>query len=134
MGKRDRERVERIKFGNLFERIRNTGIKLATYGQVKGELLKGDTSDQVNKVNELIGGGLLPESKLKKIIMAEAPKEMDKAIKKYQKEGKEITVDTLTAEVESNKDGFRDLAGRAGLDLDYFRGLAKRRMEAKGIK
>lgn len=130
MGKRDRERINQIKQG-IIKPFRNVAIKAIAYNGVKDELMKGETSDQVNRLSGLMDENVLPSEKLKKAIMKSAPKEMDNATKKYKKQGKEITVDLLVEEVERNEGGFRQLAENVGLTMDYFRTLAKERMSSK---
>jgi hypothetical protein len=140
MGIRDRERITRIKEGketSIRDKILNNPVtksilKHTSVNGVKQELLRGDVSEQTSKLNTLMGEGLLPDWKLKQTIMAKAPGEMDKAIKKYQKQGKSITVDTLLSELRSEK-GFLQTCERCGLDYTWFTGLAKERMDAKGI-
>ena len=70
--------------------------------------------------------------KLRKAIASKAPKEMDKGIKKLQKEGKAVSVDALCAEIKTTP-GFLAMCERVGLDLAWFEKLAKKRMEAHGL-
>jgi len=96
---------------------------------MKEELSKGSVTDQTGRLDELVGTGVLPGGNLKKAIMAKAPGEMDKAIKKYRKQGKEITVESLLVEVRSEP-GFLAMCERVGLGYGWFERLAKERMEA----
>lgn len=131
MGSRDRERKAKIKQG-ILKPFRNTAIKLAARGGVIRELSKGTTTEQIGKLDELATMGVLPTSKLGKAIMDKAPKEMDKAIKKYQKEGKKITVDSLLVEVRSQR-GFLDMCNKIGITYQWFEDLARTRMKAHSI-
>lgn len=131
MGQRDRERIAQIKQGML-KPFRNTVIKLAARGGVIRELSKGTTTEQIGKLDELGTVGALPNSKLRKAIMDKAPKEMDKAIRKYQKEGKKITVDSLLVEVRSQR-GFLDMCNKVGITYKWFEDLARTKMETHGI-
>jgi len=130
MGKKNRERVARIVAG--IERPIQQAIALSARGVVARELEKGSTSNQVTKLNELVGTGMLSDKVLKSAIMAKAPGEMDKAIKKYRKEGKPITVESLLTEVRSEP-GFLALCARVGLDYGWFEQLAQERMKKTGI-
>ena len=131
MGRRDRERLERIRAG-LENPIARAAVKLKTRGAVIEELSRGTVSDQTNRLNTLVGEGALKPSRLKDAIMRKAPKEMDKAIKKFRKQGKEITVDSLTAEARTEP-GFLCMCENVGLDLAWFENLAKDRMEANKV-
>ena len=99
---------------------------------VVAELSKGSTEEQVGKLDELVSTGTLPDKRLKEAIMKKAPKEMDKAIKKAQRQGAEITVDSLCREVRTEP-GFLKMCERIGLSLEWFEDLARARMVAKGI-
>ena len=131
MGRRDRERKDQIKQG-ILKPFRNTAIKLATRSGVIRELSKGSTTEQIGKLDELARVGALPNSKLGKAIMDKAPKEMDKAIRKYQEEGKKITVDSLLVEVRSQR-GFLDMCNKVGITYKWFEDLARAKMKAHGI-
>jgi len=74
----------------------------------------------------------LPGGKLAKAIKDKAPKEMDKAIKKFRKQGKEVTVESLCAEVKSTP-GFLQVCNNVGVTLEWFEDLARQRMEANGV-
>ena len=64
--------------------------------------------------------------------MDKAPKEMDKAIRKYQKEGRKITVDSLLVEVRSQQ-GFLDMCNKVGITYKWFEDLARAKMKAHSI-
>ncbi len=135
MGRRDRERIERIRAGletPIAGRVAKRILSVASRRGVREELSKGTVSEQTNRLNQLVGEGVLPESNLKTALMRKAPKEMDKAIKNYKKKGKEITVDSLLVEVRLDS-GFLKMCANVGLDYNWFEKLAKERMEAYGL-
>lgn len=135
MGRRKRERRERIQLGletPIAGRVAKKVLAFASRKGVIGELSKGTVSEQTNKLNELVGDGALPGGSLAKAIRQKAPKEMDKAIKQFRKQGKEITVDSLLVEVRETP-GFLKMCESAGLDYGWFERLAKERMEAHGL-
>ena len=135
MGRRARERIERIRAGletPIAGRVAKKVLAVSSRKGVIEELSKGTVSEQTNKLNELVGTGALPSGRLAKAIINKAPKEMDKAIKKFLRKGKEITVDSLLAEVRSDK-GFLKMCEGVGLDYGWFEKLAKERMEVKGL-
>ena len=138
MGRRDRERIERITSGkekpfrNLGNPIVRKAVAFASRKGVVEELSRGTTGEQVSRLEELRGSGTLPDRKLKEAIMRKAPKEMDKGIAKFQKQGKEITVHNLLEEVRTER-GFLDMCERVGITYDWFKNLARERMRAKGV-
>ena len=108
-------------------------VKSVSRKGVVKELSKGSVTDQTGKLEELVGTGNLPASRLRDALTSNAPKEMDKAIKKFLKEGRVISVATLTAEARSEP-GFLKMCQRVGLDISWFENLARERMEVYGIK
>ena len=143
MGSRDRERIERINRGEEepisgIRRILNNplgrkAVAFASRKGVVGELSKGTTGEQINRLNELSGSGSLSDRKLKEAIMRKAPKEMDKGIKKFQKQNKEISIESLLTEVRTEP-GFLKMCERLGLSYAWFEDLAQSRMKANGIE
>lgn len=133
MGRRDRERIARIEAGqeepvrNAFSPTIRKAISFITRGSVVKELRNASTEDQIGVLQSTV-----PGNKMKDAITRAAPGEMDKAIRKFQKEGKEVTVDTLCAEIKSTP-GFLAMCTKAGLDLAWFEDLARKRMEAHGL-
>ena len=134
MGRRDRERIARIQSGEeepISSRARRIVsnpigrqiLRRASRQGVIDELSKGTVSEQIDNLREAT-----PNGELVKAIKSKAPKEMDKAIRKFRKEGKEISVGTLCAEVKSTPNLL------AIVPLEWFEDLAKQRMEANGIK
>ena len=144
MGRSSREHRERVAQG-LEEPFRNNGTadalrnpiartatKLASRKGVIDELSKGSVSDQSGRLDELVGTGTLSPSKLRSAIKAKAPKEMDKAIRKFQKKGIEVSVDTLCADVRSEP-RFLKTCESVGLSLEWFEQLARDRMQKHGL-
>jgi len=97
-------------------------LRRASRQGVIDELSKGTVSEQIDNLREAT-----PHGELAKAIKSKAPKEMDKAIRKFKKEGREISVDTLCAEVKSTPNLL------AIVPLEWFEDLARQRMEAYGI-
>jgi len=134
MGRWNRERIARIERGEeesiaaqQVKRIASNPLgrailRRASHKGVVEELSKGDVSQQIDNLR-----GAVPDGVLAKTIKSKVPKEMDKAIKKFQKEGKEISVDTLCSEVKSTPGLL------AIVPLEWFEDLAKQRMEAHKI-
>ncbi len=140
MGKRDRERIERIQQGKeqpisnraLRNPVARTALKLAGRKGVVEELSRGSVNEQTERLGELVGTGILGGERLKKALMNKAPKEMDKAIRKFQKQKRDITVDSLLADTRSEP-GFLKMCENIGLNLDWFEELARERMKKHGI-
>ncbi len=126
----------RLRAAGAAVAVRNPVVKrvaeaVARRSVVK-ELSKGSVDDQAARLDELRGSGELPQSNLRDSIVSNAPGEMDKAIRKYLKKGKPVTVDTLCAEVRNNQ-SFLKMCTGVGLDLSWFENLARERMEAYGL-
>ena len=147
MGRQDRERIARIEAGkekSISQQAREGVAKLAnnpigrqilkraSHKGVVEELSKGDVTDQVHRLDSMAGTGELPGGELARTIKSKAPKEMDKAIKKFKKQGNEITVESLCAEIKSTP-GFLQMCNNAGITLEWFEDLARERMEANGV-
>ncbi len=144
MGRRNRERIARIEAGeeeSTASKVRKGLVdnplsrKVIAISSRKGiveELSRGSTVDQVGKLNTLVGTRNLSKGKLKEAIMKKAPKEMDKAIKTFRKQGKEVTVNSLCAEIKSDS-SFQNMCTGVGLEVSWFENLARERMEAKGL-
>lgn len=137
MGRRERERRERIEAGEEapfrnINPVARWAIKVASRKGVVDELSKGSVDDQTGRLDELVGTGTLSERKLKESIMRKAPREMDKGIKKFLKQGKEITVDNLLAELRS-EGKFLRMCNRVGISYEWFETLARERMEVHGL-
>ena len=138
MGRRDRERIQRIQAGlekpisakMLANPVARKAIAFASRGAVIDELRKAETSDQIDVLSSQIASSR--PDKLRKAIASKAPREMDKGIRELQKEGKTVSVAALCAEVRSTP-GFLPMCEHVGLDLVWFERLAKERMEAHGL-
>lgn len=134
MGKKSKEHRHKVQSRNaaLNNPVTRKAVSLISRQGVVAELTKGSVTDQTIKLVELVSEGNLPASRLREALMKKAPKEMDKAIKKYRKEGREITVESLTAEAKSEQ-GFVKMCERVGLEISWFDNLARERMEAHGL-
>jgi len=133
MGRRNKERIARIQAGeeesisSQARRIASNPLGRAILRRagrqgVIDELSKGDTTQQIANLREAVPNGRLVEA-----IKSKAPKEMDKAIKKFKKEGRKISVDTLCAEVRATPNLL------AVVPLEWFEDLARQRMEVHGV-
>ena len=131
MGRESRERRERIQAGLENPRAR-TVVAKASHVAVVHQLKSGSVDDQTGRLDELREQGTLSQSNLRDAIVSNAPGEMDKAIRKYLKKGKPVTVDTLCEEVKNNQ-SFLKMCTGVGLDLSWFENLARERMEAYGL-
>ncbi len=131
MGKGARLRAARAGAALRNPVVRKVAEAVARRSVVK-ELSKGSVDDQTARLNELRESGELPQSNLRDSVMSNAPGEMDKAIRKYLKKGKPVTVDTLCEEVKNNQ-SFLKMCTGVGLDLSWFENLARERMEAYGL-
>lgn len=127
MGRRNRERIERIQAG-LENPIARTAVKIAARSGVVAELKKASTDDQVEVLSTTVDA-----TRLGRALMKEAPGEMDKGIRKLQKEGRPVTVDELCREIRENVAGFRTMSENAGVPLSWYEDLAGKRMEAAGL-
>lgn len=128
-GKNHKQRVQ-ARNAALSNPVARKAVAFASRGAVIDELRKAETSDQIDVLNGQVASAR--PDKLRKAIASKAPREMDKGIKKLQKEGKDVTVDALCAEIKSTP-GFLSMCERVGLDLEWFEKLAKERMEAHGL-
>ena len=131
MGKGARLRAARAGAALRNPVVRKVAEAVARRSVVK-ELSKGSVDDQTARLNELRESGELPQSNLRDSVVSNAPGEMDKAIGKFIKKGKPVTVDTLCAEVRNNQ-SFLKMCTGVGLDLSWFENLARERMEAYGL-
>jgi len=136
MGRRDRERIERIRegkekpFRHLDNPVARKAVALASRGDVIKTLEQASTEDQIDALNSTVAGQR--PDKLRQALMKKAPKEMDKAIRDFQKMGKAVNVATLTEEIR-NTPSFLAMCSRVGLELSWFEQLAKDRMSVHGI-
>lgn len=129
MGRRDRERLQRILSGeekSISEQKRGELAKTAV-----SILQRESTDKQVSFLQGAIGEGRLKQSKLRQTLEANAPKEMRKGIEKLVKKGKIPTVDLLLEEYRREK-SFQKLAGGVGLTEEWFIRLAENEMSKRG--
>ncbi len=134
MGKRDRERVERLQRGEeesisvrgLNNPLARTAVKLASRRGVVRELTKATTDQQI----EVLGS--TSPSKVGRAIMRKAPGEMDRGIRKSQNQSRKVTVAGLLTEVRTTP-GFLSMCENAGVSYAWFERLARERMKKHGI-
>jgi len=107
--------------------ISRVAITLKSRGSVIAELQKTPVEGQIDTLSRT--AGVTSPSKLAKALTSKAPAEMDKGIRKLQKDGKPVTVDALCTEITSTP-GFLKMCGQVGLSLEWFEDLARKRMEA----
>ena len=91
---------------------------------VVGKLQAQSTSRQVAFLRSALDSGKLAPEKLRKALVNKAPGEMAKGAKRINQRGSKPTVDELMKDIQKNEE-FMALAGRVGLDEDYFINLAK---------
>ena len=131
-----RERRERAALGitedvrqKLANPVSRAAIKVASHKSVVEELSAGTVDQQTQRLNTLVGEGTLSASKLAQAIMKKAPAEMDKGIKKLQRQGQRVTVEALLSEVRTEP-GFLSMCQRVGITYEWFERLAETRMAA----
>jgi len=101
---------------------------------VKKELTEGKTTEEMlGGLDTLMSDGVLGRSALANAIRRKAPGEMDKAIRRFRREGKEISVATLCAEVYADK-RFQATCAKVGIPVSWFEDLARARMEVMKIE
>jgi len=134
VGKRDRERVERIERGmekpisvkGLNNPVARTAVKLASRKGVVDKLTRATTSQQI----EVLGG--ISPTKVGRAIMRKAPGEMDRGIRRFRDRGRQITVALLLTEVRTTP-GFLAMCENAGVSYAWFEQLARERMKKHSI-
>jgi len=124
-----REKVAKV----AGSRVGRKALGMVSRKGVVDQLTSGTTEEVVRNADELVTTGTVGDRAMKDAIMKKAPREMDKGIRKFQKGGKEITVDALCHEVKTTP-GFLEMCERVGLPLEWFENLARERMAAKGIE
>ncbi len=108
-------------------------VKLRSKQAVIDELSKGTVDDQSKRVNTLIDDGVVSGGKARKKLEAKAYQEMNEGIRRFQKQGKPITVSNLLAELRSEPSALK-MFENVGLDYSWFEDLARERMNALGVK
>jgi len=139
MGRRDKERIERIHRGEeksiaeqiLGNPVSRKAVALASRRDVVKTLEQASTEEQIETLNNTVAGQR--PNKLRQALMKKAPKEMDKAIREFQKSGKPITVESLTEEAR-NTPSFVAMCERIELEMSWFDDLARERMKVHGIE
>ncbi len=127
MGRRDRERRERISSGQEEPRSRAVAeVDRARMRRTGYNALQAmGTGNQIKVLRDSLHQGRLTTGKLRKVLEENAYEEMRKGVVKLRRQGKPVTVDALLAEYRKDRD-FRDLAGEVGLDEAWFIALAER--------
>ena len=125
MGKNKKAHKQKVSMRNamLNNPLARGAVAVASRGKVINELNRSSTQDQIEALNGTVA--TKSPDKLRSALESKAPSEMDKAIRKFLKEGKTVTVDTLTAEIQSTP-GFLSMCERVGLTLEWFEELAKK--------
>lgn len=133
MGKKKKLHKEKVAKRNalLSNPLARGAVAVASRGKVIDELNRASTEDQIQALNGTVASSR--PDKLRKALESKAPGEMDKAIRKFQKEGKTVTVELLTEEIRATP-GFLSMCERVGLTITWFEDLARKRMEAHGYE
>jgi hypothetical protein len=132
MGKKKEKHRQKVQARNaiLNNPVARGAVALASRGKVIDKLNRASTDDQIHVLDSQVAS--TSPDKLKQAIMSHAGKEMDKAVVKFRKEGKPVTVDSLTAEIRSTP-SFLKMCDRVGVTLEWFENLARERMGKFGI-
>ena len=134
MGKKDKLHKQRVRERNAQLGLGNTvarkAVSFASHGAVISELRATSLDDQLDVLNGRVAS--TRPDKLKNALTSKAPAEMDKGIKKLQKQGEPVTVDALCAEIKATP-GFLAMCERVGLSLEWFEKLASERMAVHGL-
>ena len=134
MGRRNRERIERIRHGEEQSiaaqilsnpTVRRT-VAVASKGAVLRELRNASTEEQIGVL------GSISPSKVGRAIMKNAAKEIDEGIQTFLRQGRKVTVDGLLEEAR-NTPGFLDMCAGTGVSYKWFEELARERMVEHGI-
>jgi hypothetical protein len=131
MGKKAKEHKQKVARRNamLNNPVTRGAVSLVSRKGVINELSQGDSS---HNLQELVGTGTLKRDRLSAAIKSKAPAEMDKAIKNFKKQGKVISVASLTEEARNDK-SFMGMCADVGLNIEWFENLAKERLVKYGI-
>lgn len=103
---------------------------VAAHHDVVRTLQESSTEDQIEALDRTVGRD--KPNRLHDALMQKAPAEMDRAIRKFKREGRPITVETLTEEAR-NTPSFVSMCRNVGLEISWFEELAKKRMEKAGL-
>ncbi len=116
-----RERRENLASG-LNNPIARTTVKIASRSAVLRELSQASTEDQIEVLSRI------SLTKVGKALMKKAPNEMDKGIRRLQKEGKKVTVKELCREIRESP-AFLKMSENAGVPYRWYEELAKERIK-----
>lgn len=132
MGKKKEKHRQKVQARNamLNNPVARGAIALASRGKVIDELSRASTEDQIHVLDSQVASAR-PDN-LRQTIISKSGKEMDKAIVRFQKQGKSVTVDSLTAEIRSTP-SFLKMCEKVGVTLGWFENLAKERIKKHGI-
>ena len=132
MGKKTKEHNKKVaaRRQTLGNPITRKAVTFAAHGGVVRELQQASTEEQIETLNSTVAP--TKPNKLRDALMKNAPKEIDKAIRQFRKEGKPVTMESLTEEAR-NTPSFVAMCQRVGLEMSWFEQLAKERMEINNI-
>ena len=125
MGRKSREHRERVIAG-LENPIARKAVAVAARGSVIQTLQQASTDEQIDVLSQ--AAARTRPSKVRDALMRNAPREMDKAIRDFLKQGKPVTVETLTEEAR-NTPTFVAMCSQVGLEMSWFEELARERMK-----
>jgi hypothetical protein len=130
MGKKDKDHRRKVALRNIMlgNPITRKAVALVSHKAVVTELSKGSLADQSYGLIDMLNSGALKSSKLADSLKSKAVKEMDKGIRDFQKRHKEISVETLTAEVRTET-AFLEMCNHVGITVEWFEGLARERIK-----
>lgn len=122
MGKRNRERIERILVGKEQPISASSRRKIVQAGIQ--HVQSSSTSSQVQFLANSLHSGRLSDRNLHRELAKNAHKEMVKGVAKLTRANKPVTVGSLLAEYDSEPN-FQALATEVGLDRAWFIALAE---------
>ena len=120
-----RERREGLASG-LNNPIARTAVKVASRSAVLRELSQASTEDNIEVLSRV------SLTKVGKALIKKAPHEMDKGIRRLQREGKEVTVKELCREIRESS-SFLKMSENAGVPYRWYEELAKERIKDGAI-
>lgn len=122
--------ANKANVSHLADVAERKAIAVAAHHDVVRELREASTEDQIEALDRTVGRN--KPSRLRDALMQKAPAEMDKAIRKFKREGRPVTVETLTEEAR-NTPSFVSMCRNVGLEMSWFEELARKRMEKAGL-
>lgn len=135
MGRRNKDRITRIEAGKeqsiavkaaLNNPVTRTLVAAASRKQVSAELGKASLTEQIEVLNSIT------PNRVGRAIMKKAPREIDKGIQRFLKQGQDVTIDSLLEEVRTAP-GFLSMCERAGVTYAWFEQLARERIQASSL-